>query len=413
MQRWPFHRGLGVAISVVLVSGAAPADRSATTDATAAEQTSIDKTTIDNTTVARAVPKREAPPTAVPNPEAMRWYVPDQNPVGLRLVSAVRSLVAGCGPTADCIADVPAASLTYGTDDATVNRSVSINQTAVKQDAPKVRIDDATEETIGGRDIEVLDRGSAGFPSYIVVWATPDGLDIQIQTNGVVWDKVVAIIMSLTVREPDGWANLVHVQSPVGRCLDAQAQVAPTLLLAGWKRFVLTAHPSGTCEAFPFLMISLGRAPAPGNESGTLVTIVTQPASLGAATATEPSTDPLTAPIYGNRLVFRVGTVIVDVHGNADENSLRSIAASIRPLSNDDWAELVAEIQPPSSPQPNRRTGDHRKARERRRFGVAQCAKAAKIVTAKCATKSNGSRSRYPSSSTTGNFWPVTNVGVS
>jgi hypothetical protein len=354
-QRWPFHRTLGLAISVVLISCAAPADPSATTDATAVEKTAMDQTTVENTTVARAVAVREALPTVVPNPETVRWYVPAQNPVGFRLVSAGRFLVAGCGPTADCIADVPAASLTYSTDDATVNRSVSINQTAVKQDAPNVRIDGATEKTIGGRQVEVLDGGSDGFPSYTVVWITPDGLDIRIETRGIALDKIESIITSLSAREPGDWANLIHVQPPVGRCLDAQAQVAPTVLLAGWQRFVLTAHPSGTCEAFPFLMMSLGRAPGPGNESGSLVTIVTQPASLAAVTATEPSTDPLTAPIYGNRLVFRVGTVIVDVHGNADEKSLRSIAASIRPLSNDEWAGLIAEIKPPPNPSPRGR----------------------------------------------------------
>jgi hypothetical protein len=344
MQRWPFYGALGVALSVVLVSCAAPGDR----HATALEKTAMATSTVQNTTVASAISDREAPPTAVPNPETMRWYLPDQDPPGLRLVRASRSLVAGCGPTADCIADLPMATLTYSTDDATVNRSVTVNQTAVKPNAPKVLIDGATEQTIGARHIEVLDGSSDGFPSYIVVWATPDGLDIHIQTSGIAWANVVAIITSLSVREPGDWANLVHVQSPVGRCLDAQAQVAPTLLLTGWNRFVLTAQPSGTCEAFPFLMMSLGRAPGPGNESGTLVTIVTQPASLASSTGTP--TDPLTIPIGDKRLVFRFGTVVVDVHGNADENDLRSIAASMRPLSNDEWANLVAEIKPPPKP---------------------------------------------------------------
>jgi hypothetical protein len=343
MRRWPFYRALGVALSVVLVSCAAPGDR----HATALEKTAMSTSTVD-IAVASAISDPEAPPTAVPNPEAMRWYLPDKDPLGLRLVGASRSLVAGCGPTADCIADVPAATFTYSTDDATMHRSVSINQTALKPNAPKVRIDGATEQTLGGRHIEVLDGSADGFPSYNVIWTTPDGLDIHIQTSGIAWDNVVAIITSLSVREPSDWANLVHVQPEVGRCLDAQAQVAPTLLLAGWNRFVLTAQPSGTCEALPFLMMSHRRAPGPGNESGTLVTIVTQPASLASTTATP--TDPLTAPIGNNRLVFRFGTVIVDVHGNANENDLRSIAASIRPLSNDEWADLVAEIKPPPKP---------------------------------------------------------------
>ena len=135
------------------------------------------------------------------------------------------------------------ATVTYGTDDATANRALTITETRVGRAGPRVRLDRATMRTIGDRQVELLDHGAAGFPAYTVVRAAPDGVDVGLGAGGISWDDLAAIIASLDHSGTGRVVDAATRKATSRTVLDAAAQVAPAALLAGWQRFVLTAPP--------------------------------------------------------------------------------------------------------------------------------------------------------------------------
>jgi hypothetical protein len=129
-----------------------------------------------------------------------------------------------------------------------------------------------------------------------------------------------------------------------GPCVDASSQIAPTTP-DGWQRFVLHARPAGNCGPGPILMMSLVLP-------GKLVTI-TIPGVGG-----EPLGDPVV--INGNTgflsvsamadgtptasISINVGGVSVEAHGTVDKDQLVAIIASLHPLDDAGWADLVNSV---------------------------------------------------------------------
>ena len=149
---------------------------------------------------------------------------------------------------------------------------------------------------------------------------------------------------------------VAEVQTPTQACVDATSQIAPDYLPEGWQRFVLQIQPTGSCGQPIYLMMSVvlpGTVEAPG----TLVTVITAPAS----TATPQPGDPVV--VNGRSGTLRqetmadgqpasslsivIDTVAVEAHGNVDPQQLQDIVATMRPFDDVEWAELVNSVQQP------------------------------------------------------------------
>ena len=199
--------------------------------------------------------------------------------------------------------------------------------------------------TASTRRVNVRELDSGPTAIVEVRWMEPDIGSVWLPAVGLGWDAVAAVITGLGPVDPSAMPVLVP-PPPVPRCVDAHAQLAPTLLPPGWKRFVLMAQPSGSCGQYPFVMMSIVTPE-------TLVTIVTTPAddmvlqsgqavTVGSGTGRfEPGS---WEPGVGGRLTIIVDTVLVDVHGNADVDMLRAVAESVRAQTDDEWADLVAAV---------------------------------------------------------------------
>ena len=151
-----------------------------------------------------------------------------------------------------------------------------------------------------------------------------------------------------------GPVTLPDVVPPtVDNCVDAGSQLAPTSLPAGWQRFVLAARPTGTCGQSTYLMMSLV-LPGPTDGPGKLVTITTSPAAGSTLQQGEPvdingfhGTIARSAMADGTPTVsinIVINGVFVDAHGDADESELTAIIASIAPVDDSEWANLVSEV---------------------------------------------------------------------
>ena len=71
------------------------------------------------------------------------------------------------------------------------------------------------------------------------------------------WHTVAAVIAGMRRVDPSVMPVLLLPPPPVLRCVDAGTQLAPAFVPPGWKRYVLEAHPTGSCGQYPFVMLSV------------------------------------------------------------------------------------------------------------------------------------------------------------
>jgi hypothetical protein len=300
-------------------------------------------TTITTTTTSAAVPALDQ----------VRWLAPPSEVEGLRLIAARRDLAADCGPLADCELTVPSSTLEFDTADLTVARSLSLYQTL---DTEPWFIGEfpasADERTAGSRTV-IVDEQGAPATSYIAAWwSEPDGIAVNLQAVNVSWDDVQSLIASLRPIDGADWPGL-EVNEVLARCVGPRTQYAPAEIPDGWNRFVLEAPPVGTCDVSTFLFLSLV-IPGTIDEPGTLVTFVSSPASSGIATTgevidingvigrLEESVQADGTPV--SSITMQIGDVSIGAHGNTDPDSLLELMESIRLLDDDEWSQLVAEV---------------------------------------------------------------------
>jgi hypothetical protein len=277
--------------------------------------------------------------------------VPSVDPPALRLVTAQRALVPGCGPITDCAATVPSATLAYDTDDLAAHRSLQIVQNLpTSANSGFGVVPGGVERTMGNRTVTAVEQGDPVQPNITVTWTEADGLVVNIVAIGLMWDELAGVVATLT-RSAD-WPSS-KVEERLARCVDARTQYGPTIIPDGWQRFVLEAQPTGACGVAKFLMMSLV-VPGTADGPGTLITFVSGPAS----DATPQPGERIT--INGHDVTVQRSTagdgtvtasidividaVAINVHGSVDSAVLSDLVATIAPLSDDQWAQLVSEI---------------------------------------------------------------------
>jgi len=282
-------------------------------------------------------------------------------PPGVLLIEAVRQLVGDCGP-ASCVATLPSASLLYDTDDLAHRRSLSIVQTApsVTGIAPLSDITNGQETILGNRNVVAEDYSrTPPIPTILAEWREPNGTTVRVRAIGYSWPELDAVVTGLTPLPASQWPGH-EVQDRLGRCVDANSRYGPTVVPDGWTHFVLQIQPTGSCETWPFLAISLVQ---PGTDlaPGKLVTIVVTPATEASYASGE------IVSINGNKATmsetvgpqgitsqidFTIAAVAINAHGNVDANTLQQIASTIGPIDDAQWAQLGAttNLSPPTTP---------------------------------------------------------------
>ena len=287
------------------------------------------------------------------DPASISWLSPSVDPRGLRLVAAHLDLLADCGPTSDCVATMPSATLAYDTDDLGVRRSLQIVQAnPTSGHSGFGEVPDGVQRTLGNRSVVATEHSDPSLTTINVAWTEPDGLVAELFAIGLTWAELGDIVATLTRIEPEGWPG-TPVQQPQPRCVDARTQYAPLTIPDGWQRFVLAAQPTGTCGVSQFLMMSLV-SPGTPDHPGMLATFVTSPASEA-------------NPQPGNRITINdhdatvqqstladgtpatsidmiIDDVAINSHGNIDVAGLTDLMATIGPLSDEQWAQLVSEV---------------------------------------------------------------------
>ena len=199
-----------------------------------------------------------------------------------------------------------------------------------------------------------MEHGDASLPILEVTWRELDGRDVEASSVGLRWDELAAFIDSLQPTDPASWPT--QLEPRLERCVDSRTQYAPLSIPDGWSRFVRRAAPTGTCGVATILMMSLvvpGTAAGPG----TLVMFVTGPASEATPQPGEPIVvDGREGTVWSERaadgsatagISLVVDAVAIDAHGNVDATVLRELVASVGPVSDAEWAQLVSEISAP------------------------------------------------------------------
>ena len=299
----------------------------------------------------------EQPTTTEDRAASTTWLVPSTPPPLLRLVDASIAQAADCGLADDCAATVATASLTYDTDDPALHRSLHIVQSRPRAETPQAQpIDNAPQRAVGTRSVHVIETGDFGVIE--AAWTEPTGDLVRIEALGIDWPDLAAIIGDLQPIDEALWPG-IDTQEPIGRCVDARSQRAPTVIPPGWQSFVLQAQPSGSCGQYPFLMVSLVLPGSP-DAPGILVTITTSSVSEVTPQPGEPVVvDGQTGTIQefttadgqlASSINIVLDTVAVDAHGNVDSDQLVAIVAGMQPVSDNDWAALVSSVaQPPAA----------------------------------------------------------------
>jgi hypothetical protein len=161
-----------------------------------------------------------------------------------------------------------------------------------------------------------------------------------------------SFIASLQPIDGADWPG-IEVDEALGRCVGPRTQYAPSEAPEGWSRFVLEASPVGACDVGTFLFLSLV-IPGTSDKPGTLVTFVSSPASSGITTTgeavdingvtgrLEESVRADGAPV--SSITMQIGEVSIGARGNTDPDTLLKLMESIRLLNDDEWTQLVAEI---------------------------------------------------------------------
>ena len=255
-------------------------------------------------------------------------------------------------PVSCCVATLPSASLLYDTDDLARRRSLSIVQTAptVTGIAPLSDITNGQEMILGNRNVIAEDYSQTPpIPTILAEWREPNGNTVRVRAIGYSWSELDAVVAGFTPLPANQWPG-ADLQERLGRCVDAGSRYGPTVVPEGWTHFVLQIQPTGACETWPFLAISLVQ---PGTDlaSGKLVTIVVTPATeAGYASGEIVSINGIEATIsetvgpqgIASQIDFTVDAVAINAHGNVDANTLRQIASTIGPIGETQWAQLAA-----------------------------------------------------------------------
>jgi hypothetical protein len=194
---------------------------------------------------------------------------------------------------------------------------------------------------MAGRTVLAIESGEGTSRRIRLTWTDANDLVVDIFASGISWEELSTTVESLEPTDPSAWPTPVVVP----HCVDATTQYAPALIPDGWERFVLQAQPTGTCDVAPYLFMSLV-LPGTSAGPGTLVTIVVNPAvTVVADEVAGDVTEGIAAD--GSRAtsaIVQIGGVTIDLHGNADAETLRAIVASIVPFSDAEWAQLVSEV---------------------------------------------------------------------
>ena len=363
-------RGILAVVFVVALAGCGVADGSSTMDApetapstdgplasvlvgtSVADQplTAVPVTTMSSQPVPIETLEPPASDPSVPSPEQVRWLAPSGEVAGLRLIEARRELVAGCGPMGDCALTVPGATLTFDTDDLAIGRSMSVSQTLgapYEKPAPSGEL-----RIVGSREVVVDEPGAPDSSSIAAVWSEPGGIEVEVQATNVPWGDVEAFIASLQPLDPAVWPG-IEAEGPLERCLGERSQFGPAGVPEGWIRVVLEAAPIGGCNVDTFLFMSLV-IPGTVDEPGTLVTFVSSPASTaGIATGEPVDINGVTAHLEESEqadgspfssIEMQVGDAFIRMHGNVDPATLIELVETVRLLNDDEWSQLVAEI---------------------------------------------------------------------
>jgi len=299
-----------------------------------------------------SVPVETGPPdTSLPSPDQVRWLAPPDDVDGLRLVEARRELVADCGPVDDCALTLPASTLRFDTADLTTARSLSLHQRLAGSGSFEQVPLPGEPRTVGVRGVIVDEQGPPELPYVVAAWSEPGDIDVELQAN-LPWTEVEAFIASLRPVDAEAWPG-IDVDEPLGRCVGERTQYAPAEVPEGWGRFVLEAAPVGTCDVGSFLFMSLV-IPGTLDQPGTLVTVISSPASAGPITAGEP-VDVNGATAYleetvqsdgspASSIFMEVGDARIGAHGNVNPATLIELMGTVRLLDDDEWSQLVAEI---------------------------------------------------------------------
>jgi hypothetical protein len=350
-------RALTLLACVALVGAGCgvPPDQTTAVTAAPSDRVSMSTALLTSSTSPSPTPPGTAEngPNAWADPTSIDWMVPSADPPALRLIAARRELVSGCEPTVDCIATVPSATLAYDTDDLTARRSLQVVQTLpTTADSGFGVVPDGAERTLGNRTVTAVEQGDPSQPYIAVAWTEAEGLTVDIVAIGLLWDELAGVVATLTRTDPADWPS-AKVQEPLGRCVDARSQYAPTIIPDGWQRFVLEAQPNGACGVATFLMMSLV-IPGTADGPGTLITFVTGPASEATPQPGEHITingNPATLQVLtaadgtpAASIDMLIGDVAINAHGNVDSTVLSELVATVGPLSDTQWAQLVSEI---------------------------------------------------------------------
>ena len=224
-------------------------------------------------------------------------------------------------------------------------------------------MEDEEARQLGGRAVMAYDGSEELIPTIFAEWIEPNGNTVEVRAVGFTWPELDAIVSSLEPTGSDLWPNAER-QERLQWCVDERSQYAPTIVPDGWNRFVMHIEPTGKCDVQPLLFMSLVE-PGTATAQGKMVTIVVTPAihsspQPGALVEINGHEARLLTGSFGDgtptpKISFVVDTVQIDAHGtNVDAETLQQIAATIAPVGDARWAQLVAEVQapplPPSTP---------------------------------------------------------------
>ena len=300
-------------------------------------------------------PPAEGPSSRVPDgrpaPDDVHWLAPAIAPSGLRLVEARRDLAAGCGELEDCLLEVPAAELVYDTDDLAVHRSARITQTLPETGDAQAEQLGGVAGRVGDREVIWRDYGP-GDTGVDLQWTEPTGIVVFISSLGLSTEDLEAVAESLRPIAPNAWPG-ADVVEPLEPCVDDTTRFAPTVLPDGWVRYVLDAHPDGSCRVDTFLWMSFVE-PGTADGPGTLVNIVVTPASTSIDESGEAilvgdhpallHTSEQPDGTVDSSIDMKLGAATINAHGSVSPETLVEIMSSVELLDAAEWSVLVGEI---------------------------------------------------------------------
>lgn len=365
---WPFERHTGV-IELRVLPFTLLALAACGTAATApmATEPSLDQPTTSPST---SLLVHDAPATTAPrstvgtsdgdghhdgapiDPETIEWLALGDVPESMVLTQAVRRFAADCGPDDSCFATLPSAVASYSAVDAPDARGLLISQYL---SMPSARADGEASgvgRSIGERFVEAAppDRGGV----VRLTWTEPNGMFVELNAFGFSDAELDAVVSAMAPVPPSDWPG-AEIVDPFTTCVGDTTRFAPTAVPDGWVRYVLSAEAEDACTTGALLTMSLV-VPGTASGPGTLVTFATTSRATS-GTGGDPIEigewqGSIRAETMGDgreayRATLDLDAVRVSGHGNVDRATLLELMASVRLLTEDEWAQLVAEIAGP------------------------------------------------------------------